>query len=703
MRRYFITEWQKYPFIGILLPLIAGILFAEYIHPPSFSWIIYPSLCVSFLALTFLVNYTSYHLRFLFGVVLYCFLFLSGISLTTLKSKSLIADFPSRSGLYTAVLMTNGAAKNTSVQCEAYIPSYDDGLRKQDCRKSVILSFQKNAKNRKLKAGDVIYYYGIMQIPKPNRNPGSFNYADYLRYQGISGTAYIPDYTWWRDSLSSKISVVEDLPLSVRMILRFRKLRNYLLTPYSTKSGDEEIVSVLSALTLGDVSGLPQQLKSDYSVAGVSHILALSGSHMAVLYAILELFFSAFLYRWRAGRLIGKITIVLFLWNFVFLAGCQPSIIRAAIMYTLLVCASFFSRKALSLNSLAAAAFFMLVVDPYSLFDVGFQLSFLAVLGILFFNGILYKRFQTPYKPVNYAVSILTVSLAVQLVSFPLLMYYFSSFPLYFLFANLLVVPVSSIVLLIALPGFLLQFITGGWWLTEWMIKGLFFLVSLQNEGVKWIASLPYSSLYVPGISSFGTIWMYVMLSFFLWKKYVKALMRKYVGLTLLFLGFCGFLYQQLRSATDDYIVFYDNRRCPAVHLVKHARKGLLFPAWKDSLTTGMAHIESSFWKPEGISYPNVVTPEDHILQLDACNILLLKDFYWAEHRLKTRLKIDYVWICRGYYGKLSAALSSFSVGLVILDASLSDKYRNFYRQECAIAGIPFHDMAEGGAYKAAL
>lgn len=657
---------------------------------------------VSFAALTLLVNYTSYRLRFLFGISLYCFLFFSGISLTGLKSQSLHVDFSPHPRLYTAVLMSNGSTKSASVQCEAWLLSCNDGQREQEYKKYVVLSFQKNAESQSLKAGEIIRYYATTQRPVNNRNPGSFNYAGYLRYQGVSGTAYLPAWAWWKPPSSTGTSFIGHLPFSVRLILTFRKLRNYLLAPYFERNGDEETASVLAALTLGDVSGLPRQLKDDYSTAGVSHILALSGSHLAVLYALLELLFSVLLYRWRAGRIAGKTIIILLLWNFVLLAGCQPSIIRASVMYTLLVSASFFSRKALSLNSLAAAAFFMLSVDPYSLFDVGFQLSFLAVLGILFFNRTLYTRLRTRYKVVNYIVSVVTVSLSVQLISFPLVLYYFSSFPLYFLLANLLIVPVSSVVLFVALTGFFLQCIPVGGWAVGWIVKGLYLLVNVQNDVVKWIASLPCSSLYVPGLSLSGTIWLYMMLSFLLCKDFFRRIVWRYTGLVLLFFGLCGLMYQRLKP-WKSFIVFYDNRRCPAVHLVRHDREGILFPAWRDSLDSGMNYIQNSYWKSEGIPYPHVVTPEDHILQMQTCTILLLKDFYWVRHRLEKRLNVDYVWVCRGYYGKLSAALSSFSVRFVVLDASLSEKYRDLYRQECKSLGLPFHDMAEGGAYKISL
>ena len=703
MRKKFVPEWQKYPFLGILLPLIAGILFAEYVRPPMVVWAVVLLSGILFIVLTVLVKYSSYRFRFLFGWFLYCFLFFSGITLTLLKSTSIHAGFPRTPCLYTAVLMVNGAEKRHSVQCEAYLLSYSDSLVRTACNDYVVLSFRKSPEAKGLKAGDVIHFYGQTRKPRQDSNPGGFDYAAYLRYQGIGGMAYLPSHAWWKATPAVDELAFKELPFGVRFIVFFRELRNDMLAHFRGQSEDEETVSALSALTLGDVSGLPQQLKDDYSIAGASHILALSGSHLAVLYAILEMLFTVTLYKWRRGRWIGKAAILLIIWNFVFLAGCQPSIIRASIMYTLLVGASLYSRKTLTMNSLVAAAFFMLLADPFSLFDVGFQLSFLAVLGILLFHSPLYLRLRTPWRGVNYVVSVLTVSLSVQVVSFPLVLYYFSSFPLYFLLTNLLVVPVSSLVLLLAVFSFLMQFVAADSFISLWIVKGLYVLVKIQNEGVKWIASLPFSSLYVPGISLLLVVWMYLSISFCVCRKFFTSLHRKYTTLVLVLSGAVCLCFQQAGAMGGERLVFYDNRRCPAAHIITGTRKGLLFPAWKDSLTTGMAYIRSGFWRREGIPEPEVVVPVDYILQWERCNILLLNSPYWLERQLKSRLKMDYVWVCRGFYGRLSGALSSFSVRIVILDSSLSVKYRERYRKECEMLGLPFHDMAENGAYSIGL
>lgn len=704
MQKDIIEEWQKYPFVGVVLPLIAGIITAEYIDFLLIGSMMYIALAASFLVLTFLVNYTSYSRRFLFGVVLYSFLFLLGGSLSSLKKQALQADLPAAPCLYQAVLMTNPSPKTYSVQCEAYIISCMDSIRQQAVNQPVMLSFSKDSAALSLKVGDTIRYYARTTLPKRNSNPGTFDYASYLHHQGIAVTAYLLQYAWTQYHASpDEIEKGGELPLSIRFVLTFRKARNFLLSSYRDKTVDDEIVAVLSALTLGDVSGLPQQLKDDYSVAGASHILALSGSHLAVIYAALDMLFALFLYRWKTGRLIGKLSIVIFIWGFVFLAGAQPSVVRAAVMYTLLVGASLFSRRSLSLNSLSAAAFFMLLFDPFSLFDVGFQLSFLAVLGIIVFNAALYRRLRTSNRIVNYIISILTVSVSVQLISFPLVLSYFSSFPLYFLLTNLLVIPVSSLILMMALAGFFFHFVFIGSLLSDWIIKGLYWLVQLQNEGVKLIASLPQSSLYLPGVTTWIAVWLYGMMLFLLLKGYLRSLRRWYAGLLLVLLGVGLVAYTRISKSREHYLVFYENRHCPAVHLVKGDRKGVLFPAWKDSVSNGMAYLATASWRPSGIPYPEVIAPKDGILKLPVGTILLLNDFHWVNQRLKERMNIDYVWICRGFYGSLSSTLTSFSVRMVVLDASLSEKYRDNYRQECLRLHIPFHDMAENGAYKVIL
>lgn len=664
----------------------------------------YGLLAGMFLLLTVFVCYSSYRNRFFFGVFLYLFLFLSGIVLSSRERQTLQIEWPDAPSLYRAVLMANPSHKTRSMQCEAYLLSRIDSHHVQAVNQYAMLSFSKDSAAASLKVGDTIHYFARTVRPKRDTNPGMFDYASYLRHQGIAGTAYLPAYAWTKGDVSfGQIKEVGNLPFSVRFVLAFRKARQFLLSAYHRGQADEEIVSVLSALTLGDVSGLSQQLKEDYSVAGASHILALSGSHLAVIYAALEMLFSLFLYRWKIGRIAGKLMIVAFLWGFVFLAGAQPSVIRAAVMYTLLVLASLYARKAVSLNSLCVAAFCMLATDPFTLFDVGFQLSFLAVLGIIVFNAGLYKRLRTSINILNYFISILTVSISVQLLSFPLVLSYFSMFPTYFLLTNLLVVPVSALILMVALSGFFFHFVLMARFLSGWIVEGLYGLVQLQNQGVKLIARLPHASLYVPGITTGIVLWAYGMLLFIVVRKCLRSPQRLYAGLLWLLFGVGLIAYTWIDNSRQHYLVFYDNRRCPAVHIVKGNRAGVLFPAWRDSVPEGMAYIAATSWKSSGIPEPVVSNPETGILRSPEGSILLLKDFLWVNQSLKERVKIDYAWICRGFYGDLTSALASFSVRMVVLDASLSDKYREKYRYECLRLHLPFHDIAEKGAYKVIL
>lgn len=705
MRKNVIEEWQKYPFLGLTLPLAAGIITAEYIDFLIVPEVIYVFLLGLIVLLACLISKTSYSRRFLFGILMYVLLFIAGGIVRTLQIKALQFKLPEQACLYQAVLLTNPSNKTRSVQCEAYIISCTDSLFQRKIGQYAMLGFTKDSAAQALSVGDTVYYYAKTTSPKPDSNPGVFDYAAYLRNQGINAIAYLPSYSWVNVETMrhNNLFKASKLPLSVRCILVFRRCRNQLLATFHRDNKDKETIAALSALTLGDVSGLSKQLKDDYSVAGASHILALSGSHLAVIYAVFDMLFSLFLYRWKVGRILGKLFIIVLIWGFAFLAGSQPSIIRAAITYTLLVSASFVSRRTLSLNSLAVAAFFMLLIDPASLYDVGFQLSFLAVLGIILFHDKLYKRVRTSYKVINYVLSILTVSVSVQLIAFPLILFYFSSFPLYFLLTNLLVVPVSSIVLLIALTGFPMQYLFPDSICANWVIESLYYFVGLQNDGVRWIATLSHSSLYIPGVSKWILLWMYVMLLFLLLKKFLRPIIKWYTGLISTSFGVCLIIFSWMSRRYNTYIVFYENRQCPAVHIVKGNRPGILFPAWKDSVAHGMSYLAEAAWKPAAIPYPAIITPADGILNVPECTVLLLNDYRWVHQRLRERLKIDYVWICRGFYGDLSKALASFSIRTVILDSSLSEKYRRIYRAECERLQIPFHDMAEKGAYKVTL
>ena len=184
-----------------------------------------------------------------------------------------------------------------------------------------------------------------------------------------------------------------------------------------------------------------------YSVSGASHVLALSGLHIGFLYALLLFVLRPLWRRWRRLKPLLLLLLVLFLVSFAFFTGLSSSVVRSVVMFSLLAFAGLQPEKPLTLNTLAATAFLMLLCKPIWLFDVGFQLSFMAVLGIFLFYPLIDSLFVVRNKIVAYLWNIISLSLAAQLATLPLILYYFGTFPVYFLLSNLVVAPIAVFIL----------------------------------------------------------------------------------------------------------------------------------------------------------------------------------------------------------------------------------------------------------------
>lgn len=255
-------------------------------------------------------------------------------------------------------------------------------------------------------------------------------------------------------------------------------------------TGDE--LAVLSALTVGDKEELSDDIIETYSVSGASHVLALSGLHIGFLYALFWFLFRPLWHRWQRLKPILLLVIVLFLWSFAFLTGLSPSVVRSVIMFSLLALSNLQPEKPLTLNTLAATAFLMLLYNPFWLFDVGFQLSFTAVTAILLIQPGLYALLKVRNRPLHYLWGIATVSIAAQIGTAPLVLLYFSRFSTHFLLTNLWVIPMVSLIMYAAV---ILMVLTPLPALQQLWSTAVERMVCLQNNTLRTIEALPGSSI----------------------------------------------------------------------------------------------------------------------------------------------------------------------------------------------------------------
>lgn len=299
----------------------------------------------------------------------------------------------------------------------------------------------KDSASRSLHLGDGLCIRARIDTLRDFRR-GTFSYRRYLQVHGFAGQCFVRDYQWRRSRMErSTLTRIE------RSRLWFLGQRERLLSRYRSAGACDDAYGVVAAMTLGDKSALRGELKEVYAVAGASHVLALSGLHLGIIYALLSL-----LMRGRRWRVLSQTLLVAGIWAFALLVGLPASVVRAATMLTVCAVLSVGGRRALSVNVLAFAAIAMLLVSPQSLFDVGFQLSFAAMFSILvglpLLQGWAGREWLQDHRLLAWAWGLVAVSLAAQAGTAPLVAYYFGRLPVWFLLTNFIVVPAAYAIVL---------------------------------------------------------------------------------------------------------------------------------------------------------------------------------------------------------------------------------------------------------------
>lgn len=274
-------------------------------------------------------------------------------------------------------------------------------------------------------------------------------------------------------------------------VSRLERSKNYflsqrarLLDRLSENGVDGNVYAVVAAMALGDKSQLTKELKETYAVTGAAHVLALSGLHLSIIYTLLSLLLCR-----RRWQVVSQVLIIICIWSFVFLVGMSASVVRSAVMLTAYALLSLGNRNRMSVNTLAFTAIVMLIVHPLSLFDIGFQLSFLAVLSILIwypvFEALIPQSFLMSHRLVRWLWSLLGVSCAAQLGTAPLIAYYFGRFSSLFLITNFVVIPFAPLILYLTLAVLFVPSIA----------YLLIYIVNALNGILAFVASNPWVSI----------------------------------------------------------------------------------------------------------------------------------------------------------------------------------------------------------------
>lgn len=511
----------------------------------------------------------------------------------------------------------------------------------------------------------------------PPSNPNQFDYKKYLEKQYI----YHQIFTNQQELLPvpSHTNTIFGYAAQLRIHIN-SKLKYYNFKP------DE--LALINALLLGQRQDISPEIYNSYSKAGAIHILAVSGLHVGIVLLLLNSLFRPLEY-FKHGKTLKTLLILLILWGFAIVAGLSASVTRAVMMFSIVAIGMNLKRPTNIYNTLAISMFFLLLFKPVFLFDVGFQMSYLAVIAIVSFQPFLEKLWQPSLKPVKTLWQIFTVTLAAQFGVVPISLFYFHQFPGLFFLSNLVIIPVLGIILGVGIIVILLASIN---LLPFWIADIYGGIISTMNSFVRWVSlqerfiltDISFSLLQV--LAAYLLITTLIMVS----KK------QNFKRLALAMLAVLAFqsvlIFEEKKNQTEEFVVFHKSRYS-LLGIKKNATLAVSHNF--DSLTSTRDNIIKNYKIGQAIKEVKIDTLElvylfgnKKILVLDSLGIYRVPEF-----------NPDYVILRNSPKINLSRLIDSIQPEAIIADGSNYKSYLKRWELSCLQQNIPFHLTGREGAF----
>ncbi|MDT0558484.1 ComEC/Rec2 family competence protein [Ichthyenterobacterium sp. W332] len=507
------------------------------------------------------------------------------------------------------------------------------------------------------------------------KNPFQFNYSDYLKKRHIYAQLF---------TTSEQLVKLKSIRTSVHAYAE--GLRNKIIHNLKNSRLSEDELSIIQALLLGQRQDISKDIYDDYAKAGVIHILAVSGLHVGIIMLILQFLFKP-LHRIKYGRYIALICITIFLWSFAVIAGLSPSVCRAVTMFTIVAFALNIKRFTNIYNTLAISAFVLLLWNPMFVFDVGFQLSYIAVIAIVSIQPLLFKLWIPKWVIPRKLWEVFTVTTAAQLGVLPLSLFYFHQFPGLFFLSNLVIIPFLGILLGTGLVIILLAYFNV---LPDLISEVFGTAIYLLNTFIAWVSERE-SFLFTE--ISFGILQVmacYVLLRL-LYKYYInktyKNLRYALFAVVLLQLSFIYYTWQR----NDDLLIVFNKNRASLLGVQNNSKLDLYsnLESLQNDYILSNYKIGNRIREITSKPLKSVFKYKDKtILIIDSLAVYNVSSF-----------KPDVILLTNSPKLNLNRLLDSLKPQHVIADASNYKSYVERWKVTCENKKTPFHSTYEKGAF----
>lgn len=686
--------WKKIPFLKLLLPFMGGIITAWYLQPPLRLWLLLLLSGLTSLAVFFFIPLlTRFRFSFLSGLASTLVLFSLGAVLTWQKD---IRHHPRWLGnnhgsgdAWVLALDESPVEKAKSFKAIARVlyRVNDSGRVAADGR--LILYFKKDSCIKQLEYGSILLLKKPVQEIKSTGNPGGFDFKQYSFFQGITHQVYLQPHEF--EILPGKKGswLKKQVIASGKNIVSI--LRRYI-------PGEKE-AGLAEALLIGYKDDLDPALVQAYTNTGVVHIIAISGLHLGLIYWLLTLLLKPLL-RSQKTKWLHPLLVISGLWAFSFLAGAQPSVLRSALMFSCIVIGETFSRRTSVLNTLAVSAFLLLCYSPFWLWDVGFQLSYSAVLSILLFRQPVYNWFYIKNKLLDAFWKLNAVTLSAQVLTLPFSIYHFHQFPASFILTNFLAVPLSSAILLAEIFLCMISFFP---WLAVLSGKIISFLIWFMNAWVERAGQLPFllwENLQLSMTQGISLMLLLVTASYWLLEKSKPAF---FAALTALLCFAMERSVSFIQASRQEKIIVYNLPQKKGLDLIRG--RAFVFTGDSDLQEDGFAR--NFHLKPARIlnrvsetGRLDGLTRYENYIRFSGRNILLIDEPVSFLAPPENRKPVVDLLILSGHPElDLPGLAAALDIRQVVLDGSVPAWKALYWKKEGDSLRIPCHDVSVNGAF----
>ncbi len=685
-------KWTSYPLARIGIFFIGGILMEPLLPDISTSTLLV--ICLLYFSLLFLAK-KELNLPVIQSFLLLAFSFVFGLYVHEQKNQLIQnARLPDKY-LKIQCIVEKDVVKKTKYKTIADVLYFHDERGDKIKHKiRILLYFDiKDTIVKTYKKGDIIYVEGKINNIFNNTNPGAFDQQKFYKNKGILQQVFVKigNHQFLGQNVNGYLTT---------NILNIRSFWNLAIQHFIK---EPERRAIIKALLLGDQSEVENELFQSFSQTGAIHVLAVSGLHVGAVLYIFVLLFTSCKKRW-IHIFFKPFLLTFFALSYVILTGASPSVIRAAIMFGMVIIGKEWFRNSNTINILFVSAIWMLLYDPYYIYDLSFQFSYLSLLSIILLQPQIKLWYIPVGKGTTYIWELISVSISAQILVFPLSMYYFNQFPVYFILSNIVAVPMA---IFLVYGGFFIPLMfqlaldighTYAFLYSEVTGILIYFIQKIQH--------LPGALIKNVFIDFYQVLIWYVAIIYLLIYGVTKKSIHFYVFMGLVFLGSLPFYTRDIHYIQQKGIFIYESKKGHIIDFVfgktflvlKHegvSQQTEEFTASKNRLMHGAERLINI---RDSLNYSSLFFKKEK-REINFCG---LKIYVLAENRNVEieSSEVDYLLVGKGNKCKASFVLEYIKPDTIFLLSSV-EKYKKESWQICAKENqIPLIDLTERGFYK---